>query len=69
MASKFNQAVRNAFADSGMTQEQFARKLGTSVQTLTSWMHGTTQPRMNNLIRVAKVLRLDPRELIGEVEL
>jgi transcriptional regulator with XRE-family HTH domain len=69
MASKFSQAVRNAFADSDMTQEQFARRLETTVQTLTSWMHETTQPRMKNLLRVAKVLGLDPRDLIGEVEL
>lgn len=63
--TKFNEVIKRAHLESGMSQEQFAQKLGVTRPTLASWLSGRYQPRMNQLLRVARVIDVDVRELIA----
>lgn len=49
-----------------MTQEDLARELGLSAQTVRSWEAGTTEPRPGHLKRLCEVLSVPPEELLTE---
>ena len=51
-----------------MTQEFVAESLGVSRQAVSKWENGTADPSTSNLLKLAKLFRLSPEELIRAVQ-
>jgi len=47
-----------------ITQTELAQLLGVPLSTVNRWVRGNRVPRRNTLFRIAKVLRVKPKELI-----
>lgn len=63
--------IRESFADSGMTQLEVSRACGVPRSTLANILSHTADPRLihvDQLVRIAMALGIDPREWIGELE-
>jgi transcriptional regulator with XRE-family HTH domain len=58
---RFNRTAR------GWTQAEFAAHLGVSANAVQAWEHGG-KIRPKNLARLAKVLLVDARKLLAEIE-
>lgn len=50
----------------GMTQEMLAEKLSLSAQAVSRWENGWNLPDIENIARIAAVLKMSSSELIGE---
>ena len=51
-----------------MTQEFVAESLGVSRQAVSKWENGTADPSTSNLLKLAKLYRITPEELIRAVQ-
>lgn len=47
-----------------VTAKWLAEKLGKDQTTVSKWCTNTTQPSLDTLVEIAKLLDIDPRELI-----
>lgn len=50
----------------GMTQEMLAEELSLSAQAVSRWENGWNLPDIENIARIAEVLKMSPSALIGE---
>jgi transcriptional regulator with XRE-family HTH domain len=48
----------------GMTQQELADKLGVGPATIANWERSRSDPSAYQLIRLAKVFAVDPREIV-----
>ncbi len=69
-------ALRTSFGDRGISQEELARELGTTANTISRWETGTYKPTIEDLDRISRffgvsILRFfpdhDELEASGEV--
>ena len=52
----------------GIKQEELARFVGVSVQAVSKWENGTSDPNTSNLIALAKLYGTSAEELLKNVE-
>ena len=72
--------IKRYLEEYGMSQADLARKLGVSAQTITNWVRGAGNPRMNKIDKMCEIFlcnrsdllednqdapRAKPRELLG----
>jgi transcriptional regulator with XRE-family HTH domain len=60
VAAQFQQQRQRA----GLTQEAAARALGISAETMTNWEAGFSEPKVSQLLDMAKLYRVDPSVLL-----
>ncbi len=52
----FANQLKLAIQESNLSTKQLAAKTGISKTTINHWKHGTTLPRIQSLVKLAKVL-------------
>jgi putative transcriptional regulator len=67
MAKKTQQynRVKAVLAEKGVTSRELAKMLNLSEQTISKWCTNTRQPALEMLFEVAKVLKVEPKDLLG----
>lgn len=60
--------IRIALIERKKTSKWLAEQLGKDPATVSKWCTNKTQPSLETLVEVAKILEMDPRELIIPVD-
>lgn len=60
--------IRVALAERNKTNRWLAEQMGKSEITISRWVQNKTQPSLEQLLQVAQILSVSPRDLINEVE-
>lgn len=68
MNDSFKNNVEELIKSRGMTQREFALKLGVSEVTVSRWLNGERNPSVENLAKMAEVLDTTPSYLLGKNE-
>lgn len=56
--------LKIALVERKRTSKWLAEQLGKDPGTVSKWCTNTTQPSLETLVEIAKILEMDPRELI-----
>jgi transcriptional regulator with XRE-family HTH domain len=56
--------IKEVLDEKGIKQIWLAEKLGKSFNTVNSYVQNRQQPRIEILFKIAKILNVDPKELI-----
>ena len=56
--------IKEVLEEKGIKQIWLAEKLGKSFNTVNSYVQNRQQPRLEVLFEIAKILEVDPKELI-----
>ena len=59
--------ISKAIKASGLDDREIAQKMGISVSSANAYRYGNRKPSAGNLARLARVLGVDVRELLREV--
>ncbi|MDE7164684.1 MAG: helix-turn-helix domain-containing protein [Clostridiales bacterium] len=62
---KFPENLRNALAESEMTQIKLADLLGTTQATVNRWIKGINEPDLTTLLEICLYLDETPNSLLG----
>jgi DNA-binding XRE family transcriptional regulator len=62
------EVIKKHRTEKKMTQEFVAETLGVSRQAVSKWESGITDPSTSNLIALAKLLEIEPEDLLREVQ-
>ena len=60
--------LKIALVERKKTSKWLAEQLGKDPGTVSKWCTNTTQPSLETLVEVAKILEMDPRELLMPVD-
>lgn len=60
----FSNRLRLALKDAGMSQNELARRLNLSQQTVNSWTSGRWTPRASHMPEMCRILDVDPAWLL-----
>lgn len=56
--------IKGALADAGRTNKWLAEQLGKDPVTVSKWCTNTSQPDLQTLYKISKLLQIDIRELL-----
>ena len=62
----FSKNLRYYFDLSGMTQAEFAKKLGVGTTSIYNWLRGVKTPRMDKVDSMCKILGIHREDLITD---
>lgn len=62
----FSKNLRRYFEQSGMTQAEFAKKLGVGTTSIYNWLSGVKNPRMDKVDAMCKLLGVHREDLITD---
>lgn len=62
----FSKNLRHYFEQSGMTQAEFAKKLGVGTTSIYNWLSGVKTPRMDKVDAMCKLLGVHREDLITD---
>lgn len=65
--SIFSKQLKRYLAANGLSQMEFAEKLGVSTSTVSSWCTGVKCPRMDKVDKMCEILHCRRAELIADV--
>ena len=68
MAKKNINRIKVVLAENNKTNKWLAEQLGKDQAIVSKWVTNTTQPTLEMLLQIAKVLEVDVRELIRDLE-
>lgn len=68
MAKKNINRIKVVLAERNKTNKWLAEQLGKDQAIVSKWVTNTTQPTLEMLLQIAKVLEVDVRELIRDLE-
>lgn len=68
MESQSINRIRVALAEQNKTNRWLAEHIGKSEITVSRWVQNKAQPSLEQLIIVAKVLSISPKDLINEID-
>lgn len=60
--------IRIALAEQNKTNRWLAKRIGKSEITISRWVQNKSQPSLEQLIIVARVLSVSPKDLINEIQ-
>ena len=60
--------IRIALAERNKTNRWLAKQMGKSEITISRWVLNKTQPSLEQLLQVAQILSVSPKDLINEVK-
>ena len=60
--------IRVALAERNKTNRWLAEQMGKSEITISRWVQNKTQPSLEQLLQVAQILSVSPKDLKNEVE-
>lgn len=69
MASQSINRIKVALAEQNKTNRWLAEQMGKSEITISRWVQNKTQPSLEQLLQVASLLSISPRDLINEVNM
>lgn len=64
-ASRLSALIRSRRSELGVTQEHIAGLLGVKQSTVARWELGERTPRGYQMLRLCRLLRIDPDEVLG----
>lgn len=62
---KFSKNLRDLLSNRKLTQQEFAKYLGTTQQTISRWLKGTNEPDLTTLLEICLLLGETPNNLLG----
>ena len=65
-SSKMNR-IKEVLEEKGLTQTWLSEKLGKSYNMVNSYVQNRRQPSLEILFKIAKLLKVSPKELINEL--
>ena len=68
MESQSINRIRVALAEQNKTNRWLAEHIGKSEITVSRWVQNKAQPSLEQLIIVAKVLSISPKDLINDID-
>ena len=68
MAKKNINRIKVVLAEKNKTNKWLAEQIGKDQAIVSKWVTNTTQPTLEMLLQIAKVLEVDVRELIRDLE-
>lgn len=68
MAKKNINRLKVVLADKGRTNKWLAEQLGKDQAMISKWCTNTNQPSLEMLLQIAKVLEVDVKELLRDLE-
>lgn len=60
--------IKVVLVEKKKTNKWLAEQLGKDVATISKWCTNSAQPSLETLLQIAKVLEVDPRELLIPVD-
>lgn len=64
----FGERLRGLLDEKGVSNEEFAKAVGVSARLIKKWCEGSSQPRVNKLILIAKYFHVRADFLFGLAE-
>lgn len=68
MAKRNINRLKVVLADKGRTNKWLAEQLGKDQAMISKWCTNTSQPSLEMLLQIAKVLEVDVKELLRDLE-
>ncbi|MBQ9716049.1 MAG: helix-turn-helix transcriptional regulator [Clostridia bacterium] len=62
---KFQSVIKDLLAELNISQEQFAKSIGTTQGTVSKWLNGSQEPRYCQLQKMAIKYNLDTDRILG----
>ena len=56
--------IKVILADKGLTNKWLAEQLGITQATVSKWVTNTSQPNLDTLIKISKILEVELQELV-----
>lgn len=67
MYKEYINRIKIALAERNKTNRWLAEKTGKSDITISRWVQNKTQPSLEQLVEIAKVLEISPKDLINDI--
>lgn len=67
MCKEYINRIKIALAERNKTNRWLAEKTGKSDITVSRWVQNKTQPSLEQLVEIAKVLEISPKDLINDI--
>lgn len=67
MCKEYINRIKIALAERNKTNRWLAEKTGKSDITISRWVQNKTQPSLEQLVVIAKVLEISPKDLINDI--
>ena len=67
MCNEYINIIKIALAERNKTNRWLAEKTGKSDITISRWVQNKTQPSLEQLVEIAKVLEISPKDLINDI--
>ena len=67
MCKEYINRIKIALAKRNKTNRWLAEKTGKSDITISRWVQNKTQPSLEQLVEIAKVLEISPKDLINDI--
>ena len=67
MCREYINRIKIALAERNKTNRWLAEKTGKSDITISRWVQNKTQPSLEQLVEIAKVLEISPKDLINDI--
>lgn len=61
--------IRVALAEQNKTNRWLAEQMGKSEITISRWVQNKAQPSLEQLLQVARILSVSPKDLINEIKM
>lgn len=68
MCKEYINRIKIALAERNKTNRWLAEKTGKSDITISRWVQNKTQPSLEQLVEIAKVLEISPKDLINDIK-
>lgn len=67
MCKEYINRIKIALAERNKTNRWLAEKTGKSDITISRWVQNKTQPSLEQLVEIAKILEISPKDLINDI--
>ncbi len=67
MCKEYINRIKIVLAERNKTNRWLAEKTGKSDITISRWVQNKTQPSLEQLVEIAKVLEISPKDLINDI--
>lgn len=61
----FEKIIKEIIAESGLSQEKFAKSVSVSQGTVSKWISGAQEPRYSQLVQICQTYKLDANYILG----